>query len=518
MAGTGNRVKWIFELFDRVTSPARRMIATLDHFLDVGSRVVNMLERIGSIGFGGVKFALQTLAFKESTLESLRLMLGTEAAAERIFRQAVDFGAKTPFATRTVIDSFKDLLASGFTQEEVPIVFQALGDISAASDFSEASINGITRQLAQMKAVGKAMLLDIRPIISWSAQAGVGFKQVNAELSKLLGVSAQAIPEMVTAGQVSADAWIYAYVKAIKERTIAKELGAVMKAQSRTLRGLWSTIASIPEDFFLKMKARVPDMLGVGALKGAMENLITLFGDASPEAERLGKLLERVLGALLETIFGPLNGPEGLQGMRDKVNEIMTRLEKVDWREIFGQAKMFIENTTEAVVALAKAIGWVVRGLNEIRRPGSTYDELSKPTVRSLTQAERNEILRANLGEEPIRDQGFEAVGMKAYLHSSLPQETGRSLDEVLGDALDVPKFADGGVVGGPTLALIGEAGPEAVVPLKRLGSGSGGRGLHVEHLELHVEMPNITKGDEAHSFLDQLAAALEDLATEAGS
>jgi hypothetical protein len=42
--------------------------------------------------------------------------------------------------------------------------------------------------------------------------------------------------------------------------------------------------------------------------------------------------------------------------------------------------------------------------------------------------------------------------------------------------ALDqIPALADGGIVTGPTLALIGEAGPEAVVPLDRMGSMGGG-------------------------------------------
>lgn len=38
-------------------------------------------------------------------------------------------------------------------------------------------------------------------------------------------------------------------------------------------------------------------------------------------------------------------------------------------------------------------------------------------------------------------------------------------------DVPDIPKLADGGIVTGPTLALIGEAGPEAVVPLDRAGA-----------------------------------------------
>jgi hypothetical protein len=37
-----------------------------------------------------------------------------------------------------------------------------------------------------------------------------------------------------------------------------------------------------------------------------------------------------------------------------------------------------------------------------------------------------------------------------------------------------IPRLADGGIVTGPTLAMIGEAGPEAVIPLNRMGSGGG--------------------------------------------
>ena len=38
-----------------------------------------------------------------------------------------------------------------------------------------------------------------------------------------------------------------------------------------------------------------------------------------------------------------------------------------------------------------------------------------------------------------------------------------------------IPKLAEGGIVNRPTLAMIGEAGPEAVVPLGKRGMGAGG-------------------------------------------
>jgi hypothetical protein len=45
------------------------------------------------------------------------------------------------------------------------------------------------------------------------------------------------------------------------------------------------------------------------------------------------------------------------------------------------------------------------------------------------------------------------------------------------GASFTIPRLAKGGVAVGPTLALIGEAGPEAVVPLDRLGTMGGSQG-----------------------------------------
>jgi uncharacterized membrane protein HdeD (DUF308 family) len=39
---------------------------------------------------------------------------------------------------------------------------------------------------------------------------------------------------------------------------------------------------------------------------------------------------------------------------------------------------------------------------------------------------------------------------------------------------MNLPKMAEGGIVSSPTLALIGESGPEAVVPLDRMNTGGG--------------------------------------------
>jgi hypothetical protein len=48
------------------------------------------------------------------------------------------------------------------------------------------------------------------------------------------------------------------------------------------------------------------------------------------------------------------------------------------------------------------------------------------------------------------------------------------------GGGINIPKMASGGIVNQPTLAMIGEAGPEAVIPLSRMGQMGGGMTITV--------------------------------------
>jgi hypothetical protein len=58
--------------------------------------------------------------------------------------------------------------------------------------------------------------------------------------------------------------------------------------------------------------------------------------------------------------------------------------------------------------------------------------------------------------------------------------------------AASVPHMASGGIVTRPTFALIGEAGPEAVVPLNR-ASGLGGGNVEA-HIHLYLDGREVTK------------------------
>lgn len=84
----------------------------------------------------------------------------------------------------------------------------------------------------------------------------------------------------------------------------------------------------------------------------------------------------------------------------------------------------------------------------------------------------------------------------------------GRSFDIPIIGRVNFPKFANipalaaGGIVTGPTLALIGEAGTEAVVPLSesdRYGFGGGGDGDTVVHTVLQLDGRTVYESVERH-------------------
>jgi hypothetical protein len=132
---------------------------------------------------------------------------------------------------------------------------------------------------------------------------------------------------------------------------------------------------------------------------------------------------------------------------------------------------------------------------------GAIADELLNGGADAITQANaltaKVQSLGASVGQNAATEfyqggvdagnslvAGISAVVSKYRIKLSskgLSEKQLKRLQRNLGIDVDflmsggIPALADGGVVTGPTLALIGEAGPEAVVPLDRMGSMGGG-------------------------------------------
>lgn len=91
--------------------------------------------------------------------------------------------------------------------------------------------------------------------------------------------------------------------------------------------------------------------------------------------------------------------------------------------------------------------------------------------------------------------------------------DLGKSMDKykdvMIGDTLlgRIPGLADGGIVTRPTLAMVGERGPEAVVPLNQEGGG-GGQGININ---INLDNAQFSSRDNMNNFINMVKSALRD-------
>jgi len=83
-----------------------------------------------------------------------------------------------------------------------------------------------------------------------------------------------------------------------------------------------------------------------------------------------------------------------------------------------------------------------------------------------------NKVLRALEGIVAAATAALDALDRVTAGKAS--SGLGKGLGRLINPLGNIPGLAEGGIVTGPTLAMIGEAGPEAVVPLDRMSTGGG--------------------------------------------
>lgn len=307
-------LEWVYSLYDKVTGPAGRISKSLQGIhktlgdmptnIALVQQGMNVLfagaVKLGGAVFDAGNFAVNALAFKESTLASFELMLGTKKAAQAFFEQAKGFGKLTPFETSDVVKSFQDLLQAGFTQQEVPIVFQALGDVAAGKGFDKQIIDRLTLAFGQIRSKGKLMGDDLRQVV----EAGVGRGAIFQNIAKQLGIDPKTVDDYMSKGLIKSDVAITAMLDTIRDKfSGGKELGAGMLAQATTIRGLFSTLASAPMDMFLDID--LENSPGFKGLKAFLGNLVEALNPDNATGSKLKGLIESVVndvGSLLGTV------------------------------------------------------------------------------------------------------------------------------------------------------------------------------------------------------------------------
>lgn len=176
---------------------------------------------------GGV--ALKAAADLETLETSLSVMTGSAEKGKAIMKDLAEFTAKTPFQLEGVGNTAKQLLAFGFTTEQVKENLQFLGDTAAGSGNDLGSLGQI---FGQISAAGKLTGERLNQLQERAVPIG-------SALAKSMGVAESSIKEMVSKGQISFTDFEKAFRSLSEEGGIFA--GAMIK-QSNTIAGVFSTL------------------------------------------------------------------------------------------------------------------------------------------------------------------------------------------------------------------------------------------------------------------------------------
>ncbi|WNM70398.1 hypothetical protein [Myxococcus phage Mx4 ts27htf-1hrm-1] len=274
--------------------------------------VIGLGAKALGAGVAGAKFATEAIAFKEQTLTALKVMLGTEESAQRVFAQALDFAKKTPFDTKDVLTGFSQLLGAGFKESEVATVFGAVGDAAAASGFDGQVIDRLVTAFAQIRAKGRLMGQEMLQLNEALGKAGVGTMAIYDQIGKKMGKTRNEVIALQEKGLVDADSAIYGVIKTLEVKS-GGAVGNLMAQQSKTFTGLMSTLGSVPGDFFMSLDMR--DLPGFAAIKGFVENLVKLFDEGTKTSERFMQVAGKLYNTVMVPLFGDLGSANGMKTM-----------------------------------------------------------------------------------------------------------------------------------------------------------------------------------------------------------
>ncbi len=277
-------------------------------------------------GMAGAKFATDAMAFRESTLTALRVMTGTEQSAQRILNEALLFAKKTPFSTREVVGGFTQLLGAGFKEDEVTRVFAAIGDAAAASGFDQQVIDRMVLAFAQIKSKGRLMGQEMLQVNEALGRAGVGTSAIYDQMAKVMGKTRSEVMKLQETGGIDADTAIFSIIKALEQKS-GGAVGNLMAEQSKTLKGLMTTLASVPEDMFMSFDTG--KMPGFTALKGTLQNLVQLFDTTSAKGKELQDALGGLYNTVLSSLFGGFSGADGMARMEVMIDRLVDYLKGI---------------------------------------------------------------------------------------------------------------------------------------------------------------------------------------------
>lgn len=262
-------------------------------------------------------------------------------------------------------------------------------------------------------------------------------------------------------------------------KTISDQLGAASKKSGQSIEDLGSRLVNLAPS---ATQSKVPlaevmallastDKSADGLIKTSLELTGKLRdGDtaATNLASKLGLAAADVAEPNAVTVFTALN--RALTDLPNLTPAVAAALKSAIGEDALNAARTYADDT-DRILRNLKEMQALDKGGTTPAAPTGGGGVWRKPTYQEIT-------VKRQAADDVVPDlfppgttpwvAGKLLEG--ALLAGQLSMEQYRRISQRLG----IPHLAEGGIVTRPTLSMIGEAGPEAVIPLDKLGSMRG--------------------------------------------
>lgn len=200
----------------------------------------------------------------EQTSIAYKTLLGNADAAKIFIEDMKDFAAKTPFEFEDVDKAAKKFLAMGWSAKNVIPDLTTVGNAASALGLGGEGINRVVLALGQMNIKAKVSGEEIRQL----NEAGIGAQKYLADAFNL---TSAAFDDMSKTG-ISGSQAVRAVLDGMAKDPKFKDM---MKEQSQTMIGLWSTIKDTSKEIF--------GSIGESAFN-SVKDVVKAFADMSDKA------------------------------------------------------------------------------------------------------------------------------------------------------------------------------------------------------------------------------------------
>lgn len=251
---------------------------------DVGGKLTAgiTVPLVGATAAAGT-FALRTASAAETSEMALTTMLGSAEAARDMLDELASFAAHTPFELSGLTTAAQQLLAYGFTAEDVIPMLTAVGDATAALGTGQAGIESVTRALGQMQTRGKVSAEEMLQL----TEAGIPAWEYLAEA---IGTDTAGAMEAVSSGAVDAQTGIDALTAGME-----RDFGGMMESQSKTVAGLMSNLSDAIQQPLMELR----DSRAYEAFASALGKVVDAAG---PFVESLLPHMENALSTVSDVL------------------------------------------------------------------------------------------------------------------------------------------------------------------------------------------------------------------------